>query len=83
VNKKRISKKQMARVHPAIPEAYNQLEQGRISRREFLRFSTLLGLSAGVAYVAAACGTPTEEAAQPGAPAGAVKRGGTFTRAME
>jgi peptide/nickel transport system substrate-binding protein len=83
VNKKRISKKQMARVHPAIPEAYDQLTQNRITRREFLRFSTLLGLSASVAYVAAACGAPTEEAVQPGAPTGAVKRGGTFTRAME
>jgi peptide/nickel transport system substrate-binding protein len=73
----------MAQKHPAIPEAYDQYKQGRITRSEFLRFSTLLGLSAGVAYLAAACGAPTEEAAQPGAPSGAVKRGGTFTRAME
>jgi peptide/nickel transport system substrate-binding protein len=83
VKKPSVSKKYMAHKHPAIPEAYNQLAQGRITRSEFLRFSTLLGLSAGVAYIAAACAAPPEEAAQPGAPSGEIKRGGTFTRAME
>ena len=83
MKKPSVSKKYMAHKHPAIPEAYNQLAQGRITRSEFLRFSTLLGLSAGVAYIAAACAAPPEEAAQPGAPSGEIKRGGTFTRAME
>jgi peptide/nickel transport system substrate-binding protein len=95
VKKPEVSKHQMAKVHPAIPEAYDQLRQGRISRREFLQFSTLLGLSAGMAYFAAACATaPTEApaavateapaAAATEAPAmAAIKRGGTFTRAME
>jgi peptide/nickel transport system substrate-binding protein len=80
-----ISKKYMAKKHPAIPEAYDQLSQGRITRGEFLRFSTLLGLSAGAAIVAASCAAPateeivmTEEAV-----VGGIKRGGTFTRAME
>ena len=44
----------MEEVHAAIPNAYDQLEQGRITRREFLRFSTLLGMSAGMATLAAA-----------------------------
>ena len=63
-----VSKKEMEKIHPAIPNAYEQLEQGRISRREFMRFATLLGMSAGVATVAAACGAggtadePTTEA---------------------
>jgi peptide/nickel transport system substrate-binding protein len=60
----RISKKEMAKIHPYIPEAYSKLEQGRINRREFLRISTLLGMSAGVAIAAAACspgGTTTEQ----------------------
>jgi peptide/nickel transport system substrate-binding protein len=95
VKKPQISKKEMAKVHPAIPEAYDQLSKGRITRREFLRFSTLLGLSASTAYFAAACGAPateeevimTEEATapteEPAAPTGGIKRGGTFTRAME
>ncbi|MBK8902269.1 MAG: ABC transporter substrate-binding protein [Anaerolineaceae bacterium] len=53
----KISKKEMEKVHIAIPNAYEQLEQGRISRREFIRFATLLGMSASVATIAAACGS--------------------------
>ncbi len=91
MKKPEISKKQLENAHPAIPEAYNQLAQGRITRAEFLRFSTLLGLSASAAYLAAACASATTEApaatqapAETAAPAaGAIKRGGTFTRAME
>jgi peptide/nickel transport system substrate-binding protein len=94
----RITKKQMERVHPYIPEAYGLLEQNRISRREFLRMATLLGMSAGAATFAAACGAPapTEapaegasegsgaEAAAGGAAAtGAIKRGGTLTKSMQ
>jgi peptide/nickel transport system substrate-binding protein len=94
MKKQQVSKKQMAQKHPAIPEAYDQLQRGRISRREFLRMATLLGLSAATASLAA-CGTqatpapeqaPAEgeqpaEAEQPAA--GGIKRGGTFTKAME
>jgi len=95
VKKTTVSKKYMEKQHPAIPAAYEQLEQGRITRREFLHFSTLLGLSASVAYAAAACATPaTEEpvpevveteapAAEPTAVPSGITRGGTFTRAME
>lgn len=36
--------------HVHIPTLKRQLAEGKISRREFLRFSTLLGLSATVAY---------------------------------
>ena len=54
---RRISKKEMEKVHVYIPEVYEQLKQGRISRREFMRTATLLGMSAGVATIAAACGT--------------------------
>ena len=35
---------------PAIPQLGEALKQGKLSRREFLRYSTLLGLSAGAAY---------------------------------
>jgi peptide/nickel transport system substrate-binding protein len=84
VKKNRISKKEMESVHPAIPEAYNQLLQGRISRREFLRFATLLGLSAGIAYVGVGCSGDEENAGPSGEEVtGAIVRGGTFTRAME
>src|SRR5689334_12356033 len=49
------------RIHPAVPEIQEQLRQGRISRREFLRVTTLLGVSAASAYAMAACGgTPVQ-----------------------
>ena len=50
------------KLHPLIPEAREQLRQGRISRRDFVRLSTLLGLSLTGAELLAACGpaaTPT------------------------
>ena len=52
---RRVTKKEMERIHPAIPAAYEKLEQGRITRREFMRFATLLGMSAATATIAAAC----------------------------
>jgi len=63
MKKPEVTKKQMEEVHPYIPEAYSLLEQGRITRREFLRTATLLGMSASVAYLAAACGGAAEEEA--------------------
>jgi peptide/nickel transport system substrate-binding protein len=95
MKKPEISKKQMAKVHPYIPEAHDLFTQGRISRRDFLRMSTLLGLSAGAALVAAQCGAPSQPAAPAGgeeeaapaeeeAPAaGGIKRGGTLTIGMQ
>jgi peptide/nickel transport system substrate-binding protein len=58
MNKPRVSKKYMERVHPYIPEVYEQLKTGRVSRREFLRMATLLGMSLGAATIAAQCGAP-------------------------
>ena len=76
MEKPRVTKKQMEAIHPIIPDAYEKLEQGRITRREFVRISTLLGMSAGVATFAAACGAggtateaPVEEAPAEEAPA--------------
>jgi peptide/nickel transport system substrate-binding protein len=90
VKNRRISKKQMARVHPYIPEAYDKMTAGRISRREFLRMATLLGLSAGAATIAA-CGpaAPASAPAESGSEAeagseaasGGIQRGGTLTKA--
>ena len=50
-----VSKKKMAAIHAYIPEAYDKLQEGRLSRRDFLRISTLLGMSAGMATIIAAC----------------------------
>lgn len=96
MKKPQISEKYMEKVHPAIPDAYQKLKQGRISRREFMRFATLLGLSAGAATIAAQCGAPAQPAApaaQSGAAApteeaaaaasSAIKRGGTWTSSMQ
>lgn len=88
-----VSKKQMEKIHPAIPGAYEKLEQGRITRREFMRFATLLGMSAGLASVAAACGggattapeatTGAVAAGATEAPASAIRRGGKITKSMQ
>jgi len=85
VKKPKNTKYDLENTHPAIPEAYDQLTQGRISRREFLRFSTLLGMSAGAAQFLAACGAPVEEVApvEEAAPAGGIKRGGTMRVATQ
>ncbi|MFQ5614283.1 MAG: ABC transporter substrate-binding protein [Anaerolineae bacterium] len=65
-----ISEKQMEKVHPYIPEVYKQLREGRISRREFMRTVTLLGMSFGAATIAAQCGAqPAAPAAEQAAPA--------------
>ena len=62
MKKPEVSKYFMEKIHPYIPEGYDQLRQGRVTRREFLRLSTLLGMSAGTAAIAAACGQPAREA---------------------
>ena len=45
-----IKRKDRKDPHPYIPELKELYNQGRITRREFLRNSTLLGLSAAAAY---------------------------------
>lgn len=84
-------KKQMEEVHPYIPDAYDKMQAGRISRREFIRMATLLGMSAGLAV---ACSAPeaAEEAVEEvvedaeevveDVMSDGPKRGGTFTKAM-
>lgn len=93
-----VSEKYMEKVHPYIPEAYSKLKQGRVTRREFLRMATLLGMSASAALIAAQCGAPAQTEAPAAQPAGeeaapaaeekpaaatsSIKRGGTLTTAM-
>ena len=50
-------------MHSFIPELTEQFQKGKISRREFMRMATLLGLSVSTASVLAAC--TSEEAATP------------------
>jgi len=55
------------KIHPLVTEANQQLREGKITRRDFLRLSTLLGLTLASAEFLAACG-PAEEAATAAAP---------------
>ena len=56
------SKKDLERIHAALPGLVHQLEEGRLERREFLRLSTLLGLSATAAYALAGIPEPVAPA---------------------
>jgi peptide/nickel transport system substrate-binding protein len=67
-----ITEKQMEKVHPYIPDLFSSLKQGRISRREFIRTVTLLGMSVSAATIAAQCGAPAAAPA-PAEPAAAQK----------
>ena len=66
-----IKKKPDNGMHPAIPELQESLRNGKLSRREFLRLATLLGLSVGSATFLANC-APAPEATAPAAPAATV-----------
>ena len=61
--------------HPAIRGLVEEMRSGALDRREFLRFATLLGMSASAAYAVA--GMP-QAAAQTGEP----KRGGVVRMSM-
>jgi peptide/nickel transport system substrate-binding protein len=67
-----IDKKKFEKVHPEIPGLIDQLEKKKISRREFMRYATLLGVSAAAASQMA--GLPWVKKAFAAAP----KRGGTL-----
>ncbi len=99
MKKEKITQKEMEDVHVLIPGAYQQLKNGVISRREFMRMATLLGMSAGVATFAAACASneepeatatavpvadePAAAATEAPADTGGIKRGGTLTKSMQ
>jgi peptide/nickel transport system substrate-binding protein len=44
--------------HATIPYLQDQLQKGKVSRREFMRYATLLGMSVGAATIAAQCAAP-------------------------
>lgn len=70
------------RIHPYVPELCDQLSKGQIDRREFLRTTCLLGVSATAAYAMA--GKITGEHAVPRAAASETpKEGGILRSAMQ
>jgi len=75
-----MSSKDRKYPHPYIPELIEDLRQKKINRRDFLRTSTLLGLSATAAYGIA--GQITGQGLMPAARA-AMGKGGTLRMSME
>jgi len=69
------------KVHPEIPGMVEHLRAGRMTRREFLRTTTLLGLSATAAYALAS--RITGEHIVPPAGAAEGKKGGTLRVSMQ
>jgi peptide/nickel transport system substrate-binding protein len=75
-----MAKKRRGNLHPAIPELAEELRQGKIGRRDFLRTVTLLGMSATAAYTLA--GKITGKFLMPTAQAATPKRGGNLRVSM-
>ncbi|MCZ6473299.1 MAG: ABC transporter substrate-binding protein [SAR324 cluster bacterium] len=68
-----------SRFHPGVYQAADDLRSGKISRREFVRFAAILGVSAPMAYALAGCETKTDSAGNgPATP----KRGGNLRMSM-
>ena len=57
-----LDKTDLEKVHVALPKLVEQLKEGKLDRRDFLRTSTLLGLSASAAYALAGLPEPIQEA---------------------
>jgi peptide/nickel transport system substrate-binding protein len=68
--------KEKKRVHPAIPDFKVDMDKGRITRREFLRYATLLGMSTVAASQMAGFTWPKKAFA-------AQKRGGVLRFGMQ
>jgi len=62
VTNENMTPEEMEQVHPMIPNAFNQLKEGKINRREFIRFATLLGMSAALATACAGPDAPAPAA---------------------
>jgi peptide/nickel transport system substrate-binding protein len=67
--------------HPSIPTLKRQLAEGQLDRREFLRYATLLGLSAPAAYAAVRAITGERLVGEARAQ-GALPKGGTLRIGM-
>ncbi len=78
------SKDTGGRLHPKAKEAFELMERGRLSRREFIRVAALVGVSAGAAYAMAGLPTPAYAAGElPFVDDPNAKKGGILRVAME
>ena len=57
-----LDERELDKVHGALHGLVNEMKEGKLERREFLRVSTLLGLSASAAYALAGLPEPIEQA---------------------
>jgi len=73
-----IKRKKRKDVHPYIPELKELFQNGRVTRREFLRNATLLGMSAAAAYAFVSPFGMGQAMASEGTP----QRGGVWTCGM-
>lgn len=67
--------KKKREIHPAIFELKDDFEKGKLTRREFIRYAALLGMSVSMAGPLLGCAKEEKELVQPAAKA---KRGGTL-----
>ncbi len=72
--------KDKKRIHPGVFELKNEYEKGKISRREFIRYSALLGMGAVAASQMVFAGGQQEPQVTPTAP-GKIRRGGIIKAA--
>jgi peptide/nickel transport system substrate-binding protein len=79
--KKVLRDKTGKRIHPYVPELCEQLRKGEVDRREFLRTSAFLGVSAGAAYAMA--GKILGDEIVPKAAAETPKKGGNLKWGMQ
>ena len=70
-----MKKHDLEGIHPYLPTLVDDMRDGRLGRREFLRVATLLGLYSGAAYSLAGLIEPSPAKAQG-------KKGGTLRCAM-
>ncbi len=75
-----MNRRDLEKVHVAIPQLVDELESGKLNRREFLRTTTLLGLSSTAAY--AVVGAITGEGVVSTAQAQTGNMGGTLKVSM-
>ena len=68
--------------HAAMPGLKDDLQEGRITRRDFLRYATLLGVSTTAAYKLANTVNNGESFLMPTAQAGSMPKGGTLRISM-
>lgn len=81
--KKELKDANGKRIHPYVPELCEQLREGKVDRREFLRTATLLGVSAGAAYGMAGKILGTDMVSGPAVAQETPKKGGSFRVSMQ